>query len=146
MLAYQNLNKIKEKDGPYRLASRVKFVDCCRYLSSIHKFSLAGHTSSEAGCNGLNGGSTTGSGADGSGCNTLAGAAEVIGRGSKGKSSCLLSLIRRSQRGGGVYIAYRCVEGVRERRDLFVRTIRWDVTWRAHSDEGTREELTLVIW
>jgi hypothetical protein len=35
---------------------------------------------------------------------------------------------------------------VRERRDFYVRTIRWDVTWRAHCDDATREELALVIW
>jgi hypothetical protein len=44
------------------------------------------------------------------------------------------------------YIARRCMNGVRERRDFYVRTIRWDVTWRAHCDEATREELALVIW
>jgi hypothetical protein len=55
-------------------------------------------------------------------------------------------MIRRSQRVGGVYIAYRCMEGVSERRDFYVRKIRWDVTWRAHWDEATREELALVIW
>jgi hypothetical protein len=38
------------------------------------------------------------------------------------------------------------MEGVRERSDFYARTIRWDVTWRAHSDEATREELALVIW
>jgi hypothetical protein len=38
------------------------------------------------------------------------------------------------------------MEGVREKRDLYVRTIRWDVTWRALCDEETREELALVIW
>jgi hypothetical protein len=43
-------------------------------------------------------------------------------------------------------MAYRCMEGVREKRDLYVRTIRWDVTWRALCDEETREELALVIW
>jgi hypothetical protein len=32
------------------------------------------------------------------------------------------------------------MEGVRERRDFYVRTIRWDVTCRAHCDEATREE------
>jgi hypothetical protein len=62
------------------------------------------------------------------------------------KSSFLLSLIRRIQRVGGVYIAYWCMERVRERRDLYVGTIRWDVTWRAHCDDATREELALVIW
>jgi hypothetical protein len=42
MLAYQNLNKTKGKgDGSYQMASRVKFVDCCIYLSTIHKFSSA---------------------------------------------------------------------------------------------------------
>jgi hypothetical protein len=71
---------------------------------------------------------------------------QLIGSGSKGKSSCLLSLIRRSQRVGGFYIAYRCMEGVIARRDFYVRTIRWDVTWRAHCDEATREELALAIW
>jgi hypothetical protein len=71
---------------------------------------------------------------------------ELIDSGFQGESSCLLSLIRRRQRVGGVYIAYRCMEVVRERRDLYVRTIRWDVTWRAHCDEATREELALVIW
>jgi hypothetical protein len=70
----------------------------------------------------------------------------VIDSGFRGKSSCLLSLIRRSQRVGGAYIGYRCMEGVRERRDFYVRTIRWYVTWRAHCDEETREELALVIW
>jgi hypothetical protein len=35
---------------------------------------------------------------------------------------------------------------VRDRRDFYVRTIRWDVTWRAHCDEATREELAIVIW
>jgi hypothetical protein len=39
------------------------------------------------------------------------------------------------------------MEGVRERMDFYVRTIRWDVKWRrAHCDEATREELALVIW
>jgi hypothetical protein len=38
------------------------------------------------------------------------------------------------------------MEGVRERGDLYLRTIRWDVTWRAYCDEATREELALVIW
>jgi hypothetical protein len=38
------------------------------------------------------------------------------------------------------------MDGVRERRDYYDRTIRWDVTWRAHCDEATREELALVIW
>jgi hypothetical protein len=38
------------------------------------------------------------------------------------------------------------MEGVRERRYFYVRKIRWDVTWRAHCDEATREELSLVIW
>jgi hypothetical protein len=38
------------------------------------------------------------------------------------------------------------MEGVRERKDFYVRTIRWDVTLRAHCDEATREELALVIW
>jgi hypothetical protein len=38
------------------------------------------------------------------------------------------------------------MEGVSERRDFYVRKIRWDVTWRAHWDEATREELALVIW
>jgi hypothetical protein len=66
--------------------------------------------------------------------------------GLQGESSYLLSLIRRSQRVGGVYIAYRCMEGVGERRDFYVRTIRWDVTWRAHCHEATSEELALVIW
>jgi hypothetical protein len=70
----------------------------------------------------------------------------LIDSGFQGESSCLLSLIRRSQRVGGVYITYRCMEVVRERRDLYVRMIRWDVTWRAHCDEATREELALVIW
>jgi hypothetical protein len=63
-----------------------------------------------------------------------------------GKKSCLLSLIRRSQRAGGFCTAYRCTRGVREMRDSYAKTIRWDVTWRAHSDETTREELALVIW
>jgi hypothetical protein len=62
------------------------------------------------------------------------------------KAAASYSLIRRSKRVGGVYIAFRCMEGVRERRDFYVRTIRWDVTWRAHCDEATREELALVIW
>jgi hypothetical protein len=70
----------------------------------------------------------------------------VIDSGFQGESSCLLSLIRRSQRVGGVYISYRCMEGVRERRYFYVRTIRLDVAWRAHCDEATREELALVIW
>jgi hypothetical protein len=70
----------------------------------------------------------------------------VIDSGFQGESSYLLSLIRRIQRVGGVYIAYRCIEEVRKRRDFFDRTIRWDVTWRAHCDEATREELALVIW
>jgi hypothetical protein len=70
----------------------------------------------------------------------------VIDSGFHGESSCLLSVIRRSQRVGGVYIAYRCMEGVRERRDFYVIKIRWDVTWRARCDEATREELALVIW
>jgi hypothetical protein len=70
----------------------------------------------------------------------------LIDSGFQGEGSCLLSLVRRSQRVGGVYIAYRCIEGVREMRDLYVRTVRWDVTWRAHCDEATREELGLVIW
>jgi hypothetical protein len=72
--------------------------------------------------------------------------ARMIDSGFHGESSCLLSLIRRIQRVVGVYIAYRCMEGVRERRYFYVRTIRWDVTWRAHCDEATREELALVIW
>jgi hypothetical protein len=38
------------------------------------------------------------------------------------------------------------MEGVRERRYFYMRTIRWDVTWRAHCDEETREELAIVIW
>jgi hypothetical protein len=38
------------------------------------------------------------------------------------------------------------MEGVGERRYLYVRKIRWDVTWRAYCDEATREELVLVIW
>jgi hypothetical protein len=38
------------------------------------------------------------------------------------------------------------MEGVRKRRDFYVKTIRWDVTWRAYCDEATREELALVIW
>jgi hypothetical protein len=38
------------------------------------------------------------------------------------------------------------MERVRDRRDFYVRTIRWDVTWRAHCDEATREELAIVIW
>jgi hypothetical protein len=70
----------------------------------------------------------------------------VIDSGFQGESSYLPSLIRRSQRVGGVYIAYRFMEGVRERRDLYVRTIRWDVTGRAHCDDATREELAIVIW
>jgi hypothetical protein len=64
----------------------------------------------------------------------------------QGESSCLLSPIRRSQRVGGVYVAYRCMEGVIERSYFYVRTIRWYVTWRAHCDEATREDLDLVIW
>jgi hypothetical protein len=36
--------------------------------------------------------------------------------------------------------------GVRERRDSYARTIRWNVTWRAQSDEATTEELALLIW
>jgi hypothetical protein len=36
----------------------------------------------------------------------------VIDAGSKEKGSCLLSVIRRSQRVVRVYIAYRCMEGV----------------------------------
>jgi hypothetical protein len=70
----------------------------------------------------------------------------VIDSGFRGKSSCLLSLIRRSQRVGGAYIAYRCMKGVSERRDFYVRAIRWYVTWKADCDEATREELALVIW
>jgi hypothetical protein len=38
------------------------------------------------------------------------------------------------------------MEVVREWRDFYARTIRWDVTWRAHGDEETREDLALVIW
>ena len=38
--------------------------------------------------------------------------------GSRDKSSYLPSLIRRSQREGRVYIAYRLTEGVRERREF----------------------------
>jgi hypothetical protein len=38
------------------------------------------------------------------------------------------------------------MEGVRERKDSYARTIRCDVTWRAHCDEATREELALAIW
>jgi hypothetical protein len=38
------------------------------------------------------------------------------------------------------------MEGVRERRYFYMRMIRWDVTWRAHCDEETREELAIVIW
>jgi hypothetical protein len=39
------------------------------------------------------------------------------------------------------------VYGRRERRErVSVRTIRWDVTWRALCDEAAREELALVIW
>jgi hypothetical protein len=68
----------------------------------------------------------------------------MIDSGFQGESS-LLSLIRRIQRVGGVYLAYRCMEGVTERRDFYVRTIQWDVTWRAHCDEATREELTIAI-
>jgi hypothetical protein len=68
-------------------------------------------------------------------------AVSLIDSGFQVESICLLSLIRRSQRVGGVYIAYQCMEGVIERSDFYVRTIRWDVTWRA-----TREELALVIW
>jgi hypothetical protein len=70
----------------------------------------------------------------------------VIDSGFQGESSYLLYPIRRSQRVGGVYIAYLCMEGVRERRGFYVRTIRWDVTWRAHCDEATRKELALVIY
>jgi hypothetical protein len=70
----------------------------------------------------------------------------VIDSDFQGESSYLLSLISRSQRVGGVYIAYRCMGGVRERRDFYVRKIRWDVTWRAHCDEATREGLAIVIW
>jgi hypothetical protein len=70
----------------------------------------------------------------------------LIDSGFQGESSCLFFLIRRSQRVGGVYVAYRCMEGVRERTDLYVRTIRSDGTWRAHCDEATREEFALVIW
>jgi hypothetical protein len=43
--------------------------------------------------------------------------------GFQGERRCLLSLIRRSQRVGGVYIASRSKEGVREGRDLYVRTV-----------------------
>jgi hypothetical protein len=70
----------------------------------------------------------------------------VIDSAFQGERSYLLSLIRRSQRVAGVYIAYRCMEGVRERRDLYVRTMQWDVNWRAHCNEATREELAIVIW
>jgi hypothetical protein len=70
----------------------------------------------------------------------------LIDSGFQVESSCLLFVIRRSQRVGGVYISYRCMEGVIERRDLYVRTIRCVVTWRAHCDEATREERALVIW
>jgi hypothetical protein len=38
------------------------------------------------------------------------------------------------------------MEGVRERRDFYVRTKRWDGTWRAHCDKAAREELALEIW
>jgi hypothetical protein len=38
------------------------------------------------------------------------------------------------------------MDGVREMKDNYARTIRWDVTWRAQCDEATREELDLVIW
>jgi hypothetical protein len=77
---------------------------------------------------------------------TWAWATRMIDSGFQGECSYLLSLIRRSQRVGGVYISYRCMEGVRERRYFYVRTIRLDVAWRAHCDEATREELALVIW
>jgi hypothetical protein len=70
----------------------------------------------------------------------------MIDTGFQGESSYLISLIRRSQRVVGVYIAYQCMEGVRERRDLYVITIRWVVTWRDHRDDATREELALLIW
>jgi hypothetical protein len=69
----------------------------------------------------------------------------VIYSGYQEESSCLVSLIRLIQTVGGVYIAYRFMQEVRERRDFYVRTIRWDVTWRAHCDEATREELSIVI-
>jgi hypothetical protein len=42
-------------------------------------------------------------------------------------------------------VLYRCMDGVRERRDSYARTIQWDVTWRAHCDEKGKE-LALVIW
>jgi hypothetical protein len=70
----------------------------------------------------------------------------MIDSGFQGESSCIHSLIGRSQRVVWVYIAYRCMEEVGERRDLYVRTIRWDVTWRAHCDEAKMEELALLIW
>jgi hypothetical protein len=38
------------------------------------------------------------------------------------------------------------MEEVREKRYFYVNTIRWDVTWRAHCDEATKEELDLAIW
>jgi hypothetical protein len=78
-------------------------------------------------------------------CSSIPYAVSLIDSGIQGESICLLSLIRRSQRAGGVYIAYRCMKGVIERSDFYVRTIRWDVTWRAHCDVATREELALVI-
>jgi hypothetical protein len=76
MLAYQNLNKPKGKDGSYQMASRVKFVDCCIYLSTIPKFSSARPVSSMAGGNCRSSGSASGGGNGGSGYGNLGTAAD----------------------------------------------------------------------
>jgi hypothetical protein len=55
--------------------------------------------------------------------------------------------LSKSELWRGLYsLSESVMEGVRERRDYYVRKIRWDVTWPAHCDEAIREELALVIW
>jgi hypothetical protein len=80
--------KNKESNGTYRLAARIRFVDCCLYLSSIPKFNSPGRASSRAGGNGSgnssdigsNVGSGNGGGSGGGSGGTATAAADASGR------------------------------------------------------------------